>query len=131
MTNTGTVISTGTNRGFGIALGDGGSVANSGTGALISGYDDGIVFVGSAAGTVTNTGTIEGTGTAGSRASRISVPVGGGVANTGQSALISGHGVGIIIQGAAGTRISTNTGTIVGTDGIRRRVFGSAISTIR
>jgi hypothetical protein len=109
VTNSGTIEGTGSlsvnnplHHNGGVFLGAGGSVANSG---LIQGLSG--VYVGKAAGTLTNSGTITGTSLGG-----VVLAVGGAVVNRGKGALIQGY-TGIDVSGTAGA--VTNSGTIVGT----------------
>jgi hypothetical protein len=101
----------------GVYLRDGGSVANNGTAALISGYGYGVKITG-ATGTVRNAGTIQATGTHGLGASvaeatiGVNLAAGGTVANTGTGALISGVDEAIYISGGGGAGTITNAGTI-------------------
>jgi hypothetical protein len=115
--NYGTVLSTGTAAGHGIDLYLGGSVGN--TGGLIEGSLG--VFIKGAAGTVTNSGTIIGTGSNGAELDQ-----GGSVTNTG--GLIEGT-KGIVFTGAAGT--VTNSASIIGTsdDGVYSNAGGVVTST--
>ena len=107
MSNAGTIESSGISGIDGINLRDGGSVANTGTAALISSGDYGI-GVANAAGTVSNAGTIEGANVG------VSLGEGGSVANTGTAARISGGVDGVTVIAAAGT--VSNAGTIEGTN---------------
>jgi hypothetical protein len=101
--NAGTIESTNA----GVYLKDGGSVANTGTAALISGGADG-VLVTNAAGTVSNVGAIK----ASASGNGIDLNDGGSVANTGTAALIAGGVYGIKVTGATGS--VSNSGTIEG-----------------
>lgn len=115
--NQGSVIATG---GFdAIELKDGGSVGNNSRGALIQGYTG--IDVSGRPGTVTNSGTIEGTGAYGGG---VVFEAGGSVGNSGfiqgsPSVVVYFYGVkfhvggGVFIGGSAGT--VSNSGTIVGT----------------
>lgn len=115
--NQGTIIDT---AGFdAVELKDGGSVNNKSKGALIQGNTG--VDISGAAGTVTNAGTIAGTG---HYSGGVLLGAGGYVANAG---LIQGSGfggVGVIIDGSAGT--VTNSGTIAGPSGRADGVVFSA-----
>jgi hypothetical protein len=122
--NQGTIIDTG---GFeAVELKDGGSVANDGKGALIQGYSG--VDISGAAGAVSNSGTIVGTGTYGGG---VVLYAGGVVANSGF--IQGGPGVvayfhfygytqtykihiggGVFVGGSAGT--VSNSGTLFGTN---------------
>src|SRR5215469_12480542 len=105
--NAGTITGAGT-AGVGVFL-QAGSVANTGTAALISSNLVGVEFF-AAVGTLTNAGTI----TAASN-NAVDLAYGGSVANTGSAALISGNIAGVIVGSAAGT--VTNAGTITGVTG--------------
>ena len=113
VTNFGAIEGTGIS-GAGIFLTAGGSVANGASGstsALISGVLNGVA-VNTSAGTVTNFGTVAGTGTAGAG---IFLTAGGSVANGASGSVgakISGGHNGVEISGAAGT--ITNFGTVTG-----------------
>jgi hypothetical protein len=108
--NFGTIDSTGTTAGQGIQLLAGGTVDNQTAGALIEGYNNG-VLIEFAAGTVTNRGTIEGTGT-----NSLGVNffmAGGSITNgsaTDTTALIEGAHNAVVINGGTGT--VTNFGTM-------------------
>jgi hypothetical protein len=96
--NFGTIQGTGTAGAvIGINLGGGGAVTNTGTLAVISGYDYG-VRVRTDTGNVSNEGTISGTNSYG-----VYLDAGGNVTNTGT---ISGGG------GASGVKIAGNIGTV-------------------
>ncbi len=109
----GTVEGTGVS-GIGIWLNAGGNVTNGGPGvttALVSGYSYG-VFVATAAGTVVNHGTVEGTGIGGVA---IRLGDGGKLTNGGPgvtTALVSGYRFGIEVFGATGAVV--NDGTVAG-----------------
>jgi hypothetical protein len=108
VTNSGTVQGTG-KYGAGIYLQDGGAVANLSTSAaaLISGGDSGVKILGGA-GTVTNSGTIRGSGTYGDG---VYLGAGGSVGNA-QGGLIEGAARGVAMLGSVGT--VANYGTITG-----------------
>ncbi len=111
VTNLGTVNATGTGS-AGVFLSSGGSVTNgssSSTAALIEGAGSGVVVSG-AAGTVTNFGTIEGTGTT---SDGVVLGAGGSVTNGASGApggLVDGSFLGVVISGSPGTVV--NFGTI-------------------
>ena len=116
--NSGTVGSTGGAGSEGIDLRAGGNVDNTASG-LIKGYLG--VYIGTAAGTVTNAGTIDSTA-ASSYGVRLNA--GGSIDNTG---LIEGF-YGVQISGTAGT--VTNSGRILGAYyGVRLNAGGSVDNT--
>jgi hypothetical protein len=120
--NYGSVVATGN----GIYLGDGGAITNGATddtNALIEGND--AIFIQTAAGTVTNFGTIDGMAYAG-----IVLNNGGDVTNGGPGvggALIEGgtNGAGIDIVGAGGS--VDNFGTVEGRYGVEFRTMAGAV----
>ncbi len=115
--NHGTIIDT---AGFdAVELKGGGSVANT---ALIQGYTGVDIF--GAVATVTNSGTITGTGQLGFG---VFLGAGGSVANTGLIQQQYGFGVGVEISGAAGT--VTNSGTIGVRSGLALSAGGSVDNT--
>ncbi len=104
---------------LGVILTAGGRVSNGASGEIAGGFD-GIYVVGGI-GTISNSGTIEGTGTSGNG---VGLGAGGSVGNTG---LIEGPGYGAQITGGIGT--ISNSGTIKGTgtsgNGVRLEAGGS------
>src|SRR5215469_8274440 len=109
LANYGTVIATGTpsgGTGIGVFLNAGGSVANIGTAALISGAVDGVSIAG--AGTVSNSGTIAG-----------GISLNNGYVSNSAGGLISG------LINFAGTGTAANAGTIA--TGV---AFGSGNDTL-
>ena len=121
--NQGTVIGTSGNA---IYLGDGGTVTNRGTASLIEGGFSG-VYVAGAAGTITNAGTILGSG----GNVGVDLTVGGTISNNGSAALIECSYFGIYAKG--GAAVVTNAGTIAGTGtkgiGIYLATGGTIIDT--
>jgi len=124
VTNDGTVKGAGVS-GIGVWLNAGGNVTNGGAGvttALVSGYSYG-VFIPTAAGTVVNHGTVEGTGIGGVA---IKLGDGGKLTNGGPgvtAALASGYRFGIEVFGATGA--VANDGTVVGVG-----AFGEGIALV-
>ena len=106
--NAGTIISTAVDQAVwaGVRLTAGGSVANTGTSALISGARQGVYIYGGT-GTVSNAGTIIGGVSYGVHLGL----AGGSVTNSGTASRITGADMGVRLDGA-GTVI--NDGTIVG-----------------
>ena len=92
-----------------VELKDGGSIGNTG---LIQGYNG--ISISDAAGKVTNSGTIAGTGT-GLGASGVYLGAGGSVANTGLLEGTGYFGAGVAISGAGAV---TNSGVIQGYEGV-------------
>jgi glycosyltransferase involved in cell wall biosynthesis len=99
---------------YGVEILAGVMVTNSGTDAIIAGYDYGVFAQGSAA-TVTNQGNISGLGAS---SAGVELRAGGTVTNSGTKAIIAGHRYGVFAQGSAAT--VTNQGNISGvyTDGV-------------
>ncbi len=112
--NSGTVTAAGTGS-YGVGLDEGGTVVNGRGGSaigLIEGGIDGVVVDG-AAGTITNFGTINGTGTS---SDGIFLAAGGKITNGSSgstAALIKGAGYGVAVTG--GTGMVANFGTIEST----------------
>ncbi len=105
--NAGSIVGgTSGTTGYGVGLGDGGSVTNSATTSKILGASDGI-FVTGTVGTVTNQGTIFGIQHYG-----INLLAGGSVTNSGTAAVLAGMDDGAVIKHGAGS--VTNQGTIAG-----------------
>jgi hypothetical protein len=108
--NTGSIVSTSSTAGTGVILGGGGTITNGGTGAttaLIQGYYG--VEISGQAGTLTNDGTILGTGKYG-----VDLAAGGVITNGGvgaAQALIKGNDAIV----SAVTATLTNSGTVLGT----------------
>lgn len=95
---------------IGIVLGAGGSIANSGTAALISGYAAAIK-VQNAAGTLSNAGMMEATGASGIG---VYLSGGGSVANTGTIAATGGsHGVGVELVLHGGNVANIGTAAVI------------------
>ena len=115
VTNSGTIAGTGGSGFVGeprhtgvVLLGAGGSVANTGKGALIQGWDG--VYIGGAAGTVTNSGTIAGTGT--SNSFGVILHMGGTVVDSG--AITGGSGTAISFGGSGGNLLALEHGYSLG-----------------
>jgi Hint domain len=115
ISNQGTIDGSGANVGtyasvIGIYLGNGGSIQNTTTGAVITGRDIGIdVHAGTV--TIANLGTISGA----SDGVLLEASASGTISNTGTAALISGGSIGIDATGQPAT--ISNLGTIAGTAG--------------
>lgn len=108
--NSGIVLSSGD----GVVMGHGGVITND-VGASITGVSNAIYFKYRAAGTITNSGTISGTG-----ASSAGVDLaGGGLVTNDAGGLISGSAFGVFVTGTSGAGVGTvvNTGTITASAG--------------
>ena len=106
--NSGSIIGT---TGNGAFLGEGGTVSN-GANGLISGGTNGIYFQYNDAGTITNSGTITGTGSTGAG---VLFGTGGTVTNVTASSVISGGAYGVLGGLRGGQVTVVNAGTIIGT----------------